>query len=74
MRSHSQLPDSVRKKNNNKSESFEELKKLIDEGYERFWDVPHRRGLRPEKSAFGFIDFSKPKNNYEEEDDFDYLT
>lgn len=73
MRSHSKLPDSVKKKNNNNSESFEELKRLIDEGYERFWDAPHRRGQRPDKFNFGFLDFSKPKKNYEE-DEFDDLT
>lgn len=67
MRSHSQLPESIRKKNNNKNESFEDLKKLIDEGYERFWAAPHRRGLRPDKFNFGYIDFSNPREITEDE-------
>jgi len=43
---------------NKREESFSELKKLIDEGYERFWNAPHRRKLKPHKVAFGYFDFS----------------
>lgn len=50
-------------------ESFSELKKLIDEGYERFWDAPHRRKMKPGKVSFGYFDFSgdaKDEKEYNE--------
>ena len=41
-----------------KRESFAELKRLIDEGYEYFWSQPHRIKYRPQKIPFGYLDFS----------------
>jgi hypothetical protein len=41
-----------------RSESFAELKKAVDEGYERFWSKPHRIKLRPQVIPFGYLDFS----------------
>ena len=55
------VPEPKFKKSSNKkkkSESFAELKRLIDEGYEYFWSQPHRIKLRPQKIPFGSLDFS----------------
>ena len=53
--------------------SFTEIKKLVDEGYERFWDAPHRKALKPKNCNFGAFSFGKQdsSNHY---DDFDDLT
>lgn len=54
--------------------SFTEIKKLIDEGYERFWDAPHRKALKPKNANFGSLTFGKGKDFKEDIDYLDDLT
>jgi len=41
-----------------RGDTFADIKKAIDEGYERFWSAPHRIKLRPQCVPFGYLDFS----------------
>jgi len=46
-----------------KEDSFRELKRLIDEGYEHFWSKTHRTHLRPINPDHGVFAFG---SGYEE--------
>ena len=60
-----------------KEDSFRELKEMVDKGYERFWDNPRRRMLKPRSPDFGCFDFPQtPASKEDGSDDgkFDCLT
>ena len=62
-------------KKNKDNESFRELKKMVDAGYERFWSEPHRIKMRPQSPAFGFIETRDYSIINEDEDsEFNDLT
>ena len=60
-------------KNKNK-ESFRELKKMVDEGYERFWSKPHRIKMRPISPSFGYIETKDFGSKEEKKDELNDLT
>tara|TARA_Y100000310_G_scaffold302975_1_gene340868 strand:+ start:2862 stop:3095 length:234 start_codon:yes stop_codon:yes gene_type:complete len=59
-----------------REDSFRELKKMVDEGYERFWNMPHRRHLRPQSPDHGSFLFSGSEDygHREREEECDSLT
>jgi len=60
-----------------RDDSFRKLKEMVEEGYERFWQKPHRRMFKPNSPDFGCFDFSPTSQDMDEPergDDFDSLT
>ena len=57
-----------------REDSFREIKKLIDEGYERFWSKPHRIHMRPISADHGTFSFGSQSRKEDKDDEFNGLT
>ena len=65
---------SIARKRDKNKESFRELKKMVDEGYERFWSKPHRIKMRPMSPSFGYIETRDFRSDEDKQDEFNDLT